>query len=673
MKKTNKNSWYNRRQGKTMVSSLKKVVDVDNDRCLNCHRCISVCPVKYCNNGKEDTVTINADMCIGCGACINACEHGARIGIDDMKLFFDDLKKNTSTVAIVAPAVATVFPRQYLKLNKWLKSIGVKACFDVSFGAELTVQSYVAHIQKNNPKSVISQPCPALVSYIEIYRPELLPYLAPADSPMMHTMKMVRKFYPMYRASKFVIISPCFAKRREFDEVGIGDYNLTMSSLKKYLTDNSIDLDKFTGEEFDNPPAERAVLFSTPGGLLRTALRWNPALKSRSRKIEGSHVVYSYLDKLENQIGRGNAPLLIDCLNCDLGCNGGPGTGNHDKSPDEVEKYVEERNVEMQTRWKKKSLFNQESFLQRQIKKLLLKYWSDGLYNRKYVNRADNNSIIIPTKTQEKTILTSMYKFTDKDLVNCSACGYNTCEKMAIAIHNNLNKPENCLYYKSKKLEKIMADLQMKSNNQQKVVTEISVSLQHITLSMESVSTATEQIQGSIMDISRSTQNASNLSQDSADLTSSTISIVEILNKTTVDVKKSLDGIINITTQTKLLSLNASIEAVNAGEAGRSFTVVANEIKQLAIETAKTSDKIFANIETMNQQTSDVTDTIKKIGTGISDVNALQFTVASSVEEQAAIIAEIANNMKSVAGELQSISKNLDVVIKSYEMDDPKC
>jgi iron only hydrogenase large subunit-like protein len=53
----------------------------------------------------------------------------------------------------------------------------------VSFGAELTVQSYLAHVSANAPRLVIAQPCPAIVSFIEIYHPELIPFLAPADSP----------------------------------------------------------------------------------------------------------------------------------------------------------------------------------------------------------------------------------------------------------------------------------------------------------------------------------------------------------------------------------------------------------------------------------------------------------------------------------------------------------
>ena len=111
-------------------------------------------------------------------------------------------------------------------MNGWLKSIGIKAVFDVSFGAELTVKSYVDYLEKNNPETIIAQPCPALVSYIEIYKPELLEYLIPVDSPMLHAIKMIKEYYPEYKDFEFAAISPCLAKKREFESTGFCQYNV---------------------------------------------------------------------------------------------------------------------------------------------------------------------------------------------------------------------------------------------------------------------------------------------------------------------------------------------------------------------------------------------------------------------------------------------------------------
>ena len=306
---------------------LTPVINVDKDKCRNCHRCIAICPVKLCNDGSKDYVSVNSDLCIGCGACITACTHGARSGIDDTQKFLNDLQNGVNIVAIVAPAVAVNFKGYDLELNTWLKSVGVKAVFDVSFGAELTTKTYVEQITKEKPELIISQPCPALVTYIETYRPGLIKYLAKGDSPMAHTVELIRNFYPQYKNFKIASISPCFAKRREFDENGRGDYVVTMKNLNEYFKSHGINLSKLNKTEYDNPPAERAVLYSTPGGLLRTAERFVPGISSVTRKIEGEHII-EYLNSLDETVGKGKKPYfkLVDCLNCGKGCNCVAGT-----------------------------------------------------------------------------------------------------------------------------------------------------------------------------------------------------------------------------------------------------------------------------------------------------------------------------------------------------------
>ncbi|MBN2662552.1 MAG: 4Fe-4S binding protein [Bacteroidales bacterium] len=155
------------------ATSLPPVIKINEALCVNCHVCISVCPVKYCNDGSGDFVTINPNTCIGCGKCIEACTHEARTYIDDFQKFVDDLIAGEKIIAVSAPSSAASFPDAHLKLNTFLKELGVAAVFDVSFGAELTVKSYIEHIKNNNPKTVIAQPCPAIVTYIELYKPEL--------------------------------------------------------------------------------------------------------------------------------------------------------------------------------------------------------------------------------------------------------------------------------------------------------------------------------------------------------------------------------------------------------------------------------------------------------------------------------------------------------------------
>ena len=180
------------------MQDIAQVIAIDETKCVNCHACIDACPVKYCIDGSGDTVSINHNMCIGCGNCIEACTHDARLPSDNFDDFFTDLKNGTKIVGVAAPAVASNFPGSYLRLNGYLQSLGMADVFDVSFGAELTVKSYLEYVASANPEMVIAQPCPAIVTYCEIYQPELLPFLAPAHSPMLHTIQLIRAFFPEY-------------------------------------------------------------------------------------------------------------------------------------------------------------------------------------------------------------------------------------------------------------------------------------------------------------------------------------------------------------------------------------------------------------------------------------------------------------------------------------------
>lgn len=723
---------------------LPKIIEVDKEKCVNCHRCIAVCPVKFCNDGSGDHVNVIDDLCIGCGECIEGCPHEARKIVDDFMPFIETLNKREKMVAIVAPAIAAEFPDTYKNFNGWLKSIGISAIFDVSFGAELTVKSYLEHAKRNKPQLIIAQPCPAIVSYCEIYKPELLKYLAPADSPMMHTIKFIRQFYTQYNSHKILIVSPCTAKKREFAELGKGDYNVTLTSFVDYIKKNSIKLNQYPSLDYDNDPAERAVLFSTPGGLLKTVERENPFLLNISRKIEGPTVIYKYFDKLPEDIKKGNNPLIIDCLNCEHGCNGGTGT-KRDKSVDELEKNIDKRNKEMQEGYANKGILRSKKFNKFKINKIINKYWKPGLYDRKYENLHQSNYLTmlkIPSKVQIEGIYKEMLKSKDTDILDCSACGYNNCEQMAIAIFNKLNKKENCKVYEKNYLENNVdlllekmeafadGDLGVHIESESKdnigkllrgfnysvvnihdlvktlknAITNISAMTVKLSSTVHQLATGSQEQSSQIFDVAgaieemtntiHSTSQSANLAANNskkagelalkggniitetvdgmtkiANVVAKAETTIKALGDSSQQIGEIIQVINDIADQTNLLALNAAIEAARAGEQGRGFAVVADEVRKLAERTTKATKEIATMIKTIQK---DTVFAVESITQGAKEVVAGKDKADKAGESLMEIISatkDVSDNINIVATASQeqsatseSISKNIDMI-----------
>nr|MBP3283352.1 4Fe-4S binding protein [Treponema sp.] len=673
---------------KTRVEKIKPVVFVDESKCCNCHRCISVCPVKYCNDGSSGNVKINHELCIGCGACIEACIHGARYGIDDTDEFFSDLKAGKKIIAIVAPAVAANYHGKDLEFNGYLKSIGVKAVFDVSFGAELTTQSYVEDFKRNNVPLMISQPCPALVTYIEIYHPKLIPYLAKSDSPMAHTATMIRRFYHEYDDCSIAAISPCFAKKREFDENGTCDYNVTMKNLDKHFEKNNIDIASFPKVDYDNPPAERAVLYSSPGGLVRTAERYMPGITTKTHKVEGNPDVIDYLSHLDECLQKGNKPnyILVDCLYCGKGCNHGGGTTTRDIALENQEVFVEKRAIERRKKWFTAGTVRKKLAVKR-VNRIIGKFWEPGIYNREYTDRSEvlKRYFKEPTAEELEKVFHLMGKDTDaKRRINCQACGYDTCHQMAVAIFNNLNRPQNCHFYVTARADSLKEEFKVELSGSISRVTGKSVEMlkptdkDMVTLlsqtdgmakSVEESSTAVENMIENVRTIAsviernfesvQKLEEATRIGNENLGEVNKLVSVIEQESKSLMDMGKMVG---QIASQTNLLAMNAAIEAAHAGDVGAGFAVVADEIRKLAEDSGAQSKQMEAalkRIKTMIDNAYNKTGMAQSEFTNVvnlaDDVKDRETKIKVSMAEQADGGQRVLSGLDEVQGGVESV------------------
>ena len=131
-------------------------------------------------------------------------------------------------------------------------------------------------------------------------------------------------------------------------------------------------------------------------------------------------------------------------------------------------------------------------------------------------------------------------------------------------------------------------------------------------------------------------------------------SLQDALDKVKVvsEISTLAEAIMEITSQTNLLSLNASIEAARAGEAGRGFAVVADEIRKLAEQSQQSTENIKKVTEQVNQS----------VGSLAKDAGLLLSFIDSQVMESITLFGSIANDYNEDAGEIDSLVADFSAI-----------
>lgn len=649
------------------MESTHKSLVFTNENCIGCNKCTRVCSCEGACISKEVDgkmrIEVDPDRCVACGACFDVCEHNAREFNDDTERFFEDLKRGEKISILLAPAFKANYPKEYEAVLGGLKALGVNHIISVSFGADITTWGYLNYISKHNFLGGISQPCPAVVRYIEHYTPELLPKLFPVHSPMMCSAIYARK--EMKITDKLAFISPCIAKKMEIDDPntnGYISYNVTFDHLMKYVHKHNV-----KGElASDEIEYGLGSIYPMPGGL-KENVYWFLGEDVFIRQIEGEKHMYHYLETHKKEIAESKTPYaFIDALNCSMGCLYGIGCEADKASSDAplctlMEIKAASKKQRGGSTWSKKLTPAQRlKKLNQQFKHLKLED-----YLRSYTDRSAECARKTPTPAERDAIYNDMLKFTKEDRsINCSCCGYESCEHMADAIYNGFNCKENCIYFIKKEVElqhkeatALAEQLETEKQHVQEQKEIILETLQSINDEFTSLyESVDEMAQGNETNASESTR----ISMDIADVASfceNLYASMDGIREVLAELAQNNNEVVSIASQTNLLALNASIEAARAGEAGRGFAVVAGEINHLATSSSETANRSNASQSKVMTSVNNIIADTTKLRDTIEAVNDRTQSLAASSEEIAASVSVVLNAADKVKEKLKILEE----------------
>lgn len=423
------------------MAKNNKIVYTIREQCRVCYTCVRECPAKAIkiNNGQAEVVD---ERCILCGNCVKVCSQDAKVFRVDSDRVTELLENNPQVIAMVAPSFPAEFEEiDYQVLVGMIRRLGFSQVVEVSFGADLVAREYKKLLHDKDSQAKISSDCPAIVSFIEYYHPKLVPNLTPVISPMVAMERVMRK--RLGKDIKVVFIGPCIAKKDESADI---DAALSFRELRQLFQHKGITPESATLSDFDPPHSGKGAVFPISRGLLQTMEMEEDILEGNVIVAEGRIAFQEAIKEFESGYIKDNH---LELLCCD-GCIMGPGMSPYPYFASTARRFHKRSKV--------------SKYAADKLARLDREQWKNDIeeYSKLDLSRtfsAADRSMRRPSLEEIKPVLERMGKFSEKDYLDCAACGYESCVDHAVAIINGLAENEMCLPYTIEKLHNYIREL----------------------------------------------------------------------------------------------------------------------------------------------------------------------------------------------------------------------
>ena len=321
---------------------------IDQNECLHCGRCASVCPygaivhrerpcAKACGmhaitSDEHGRAKIDYEKCVSCGMCMVNCPFGAIADKSQIFQVIQAIKGDNPVYAIIAPSFVGQFgPKVNLKtIDDALEKLGFTGMLEVAVGADLCTIEEANDFLENVPnklKFMGTSCCPAWSKMAKIEFPKYKENISMTMTPMVYTARLCKKQHPN---AKIVFIGPCAAKKLEASRKSVRsdvDFVLTFEELFGMFTAKNVDFNSLKERPLKNETTADARGFAVAGGVAQAvvnqASKIAPGVKIN---VESAQGLVDCKKMLRLAIAGKYDGYLLEGMACPMGCISGAGT-----------------------------------------------------------------------------------------------------------------------------------------------------------------------------------------------------------------------------------------------------------------------------------------------------------------------------------------------------------